>query len=221
MNLRSSSRPVIGGIGHGDGERAALALERQHDALGGHVGRDQLDDLGIDLEAREVHRRHAVLAGEDLGDLELLDQPELHQDVAQPVLGGLLLRERLRELLARDQAFAQQDFAEPIAAGRCGRHDLVVLRAMGVRGNIGRLGPLNLSPTSTDCDPFRSRASSRGPNPGTRASSSTAVNGPCRPDTPRSLPPERAQSRARRPARRRWQIEVERSGRLPAADGCR
>ena len=98
----------IGGIGHGYGERTALPLERKHDALGGHIGRDQLDDLGIDLEAREIDRRHAVLAGEHLGDLELLHKPELHQHVAEPVLGVLLLGQGLRELLARDQAFTEK-----------------------------------------------------------------------------------------------------------------
>ena len=76
----------------------------------------QLEDLGVDLEAREVHRRHPVLPGEDLGDLQLRDQPQLDQDVAQAVLRRLLLRERLSELLAREQAVAQEGFAEPVAA---------------------------------------------------------------------------------------------------------
>ena len=120
--LEVFQQAVIGRIGHGDRERAAFALERKHDALGGHLGGNQLDDLRIDLEPGEIDRRHAILPGQDLGDLQLLDQPELDQDVAQPVLGVLLLGEGLPELLSGDQAFTEQDFAKPIASGRCGRH---------------------------------------------------------------------------------------------------
>ena len=83
--------------------------------LRGHVGGDQLEDLGIDLEPGEVHRRHAVLPGQDLGDLELGHEPELDQDVAQAMLARLLLGHGRRELLAREQTLAQQDVAESIA----------------------------------------------------------------------------------------------------------
>ena len=127
----------IGGIGHGDGEGAPLPLERQHDALGGHFGGHQLDDLRIDLEPGEIDRGHAILAGQDLGDLQLLNKPELHQDVAQPVLAVLLLRQRLRELLARDEAFTEEDFAEPITTGCCRRHVSEVSEGKGFRDIIG------------------------------------------------------------------------------------
>jgi hypothetical protein len=120
-------QPQVAGIGHGDGEGAALTLERQHHALGGHVRRDQLQDLRVHLEPRQVHRRHPVLAGEHLGDLQLRHQRQLDQDVAQAMLGSLLLHERLRELLARQHPIAEENFAEPVAAARCcGRHDPVV-----------------------------------------------------------------------------------------------
>ena len=36
----------VGRVGHGDGERPALALERQHDVLGRHVGGTSLRILG-------------------------------------------------------------------------------------------------------------------------------------------------------------------------------
>ena len=158
----------VGGIGHGDGQRAAFPLEREDHALGGHVGGDQLDDLGIDLEPGEVDRRHAILAGEHLGDLELLDKPELHQHVAEPVLAVLLLRKRLRELLARDQAFAEEDFAEPITTGCCRRHDLVGLEGR-VSGVISAGGAGNLSRTSAGNHRFlEAGQTAAGPKPGTR-----------------------------------------------------
>ena len=60
----------VAGVGHGDGEGAAFPLKGKHHALAGHVGGNQLEDLGVYLEARQVHRRHAVLPGEDLGDFQ-------------------------------------------------------------------------------------------------------------------------------------------------------
>ena len=140
--LEVFQQAVIGGIGHGDGQRAAFALERKHDALGGHLGRNQLDDLRIHLEPGEIDRRHAILPGQDLGDLQLLNQPELHQDVAQPVLGVLLLREGLPELLSGNQAFTEQDFTEPIASGSCGRHWVPRYPRKGFRDIIGRPVPM-------------------------------------------------------------------------------
>jgi hypothetical protein len=117
----------IGGIGHGDREGASLALERQDDALRGHVGRHQLEDPRIHLEAGEIHGRHPVLPGQHLGDLQLGDHAELRQDVAQAMLGGLLLGFRRDELFARDESLAQQHLTELFAviAGSCGRHGLV------------------------------------------------------------------------------------------------
>ena len=110
----------------------ALALERQHHALGRHVGGHQLEDLGIDVEARQIDRRHAVLTGEDLGDVELGHQTQLDDHVAEALLGGLLLRKCLGELLAREQPVAQESFAEPVAAARrCGRHESCEVRSWG------------------------------------------------------------------------------------------
>jgi len=121
--LEVLEQAIVARIGHGDGEGAALALERQHHPFGSHIRRHQLQDLRVHLEPRQVHRRHPVLAGQDLGDLQFRHEPELHQDEAQAMLGGLLLRERLSELLARENAIAQEDFAEPVAPAGCrGRH---------------------------------------------------------------------------------------------------
>ena len=121
MNLRSSSSAEVGRVGHRDGERAALALEREDQVLGRQVGGDQLEDPGVDLEAGEVHRRHAVLPRQDLGELDLGDEAELDQDVAQPVLARLLLGQGLRELLPREETLAQQDLAESITVVAAGR----------------------------------------------------------------------------------------------------
>ena len=124
--LEIFQQAVVGRIGHGDGEGTALPLERKNHRLGRQVGRHQLDDLGIDFEAGKIHRRHAILPGQELGDLQLGHQPQLDQDVAKPMLARLLLDEGLRQLLPRDQPLAEQDLTEPVGATcGCGRHDRV------------------------------------------------------------------------------------------------
>ncbi len=117
--------PGIGRIRHRHRERAALPLQRQHDVLQREVRRNQPDDLDVDFEARQVHRRHAILPREDLGDLEFLDQSQLHQDVAQTVAGRFLLGQGRRELVTGDQPLANQNVTQPVApTGRCSRHRL-------------------------------------------------------------------------------------------------
>ena len=109
---------MFGRVGHGDGQRAALALEREDDVLRGDVAGDQLEDPGIDLEPREVHRRHAVLPGQHLGDLDFGDDARLDHHVAQAQATRLGFGGRRRELLASQQTFLQKEVADGIAAYR-------------------------------------------------------------------------------------------------------
>src|SRR4029078_8711069 len=44
-----------------------------------HVGGDDLDHRLVDIDAVEGHRRHAEVLGEEVGELLLGDEPELHQ----------------------------------------------------------------------------------------------------------------------------------------------
>jgi hypothetical protein len=60
---------------------------------------DQLDDLRVDLEILEVDRRDAVLLAEEVGELVLLDRPDLDQRRADAGAVLLLLLLRLAELL--------------------------------------------------------------------------------------------------------------------------
>ena len=76
-----------------------------------HVGRHQLHDLLIDLEAGQIHRRHPELAGQHLGDLDLPHEAHLHQHVAEAHARPALLRQRLIELFLRDQTLADEQVA--------------------------------------------------------------------------------------------------------------
>jgi len=64
MNLMSSIAVTLLGSRNGDREGSPLPLQGQDRVLGGDVGGDQLEDLGIHLKARQVDCRHAVLAGQ-------------------------------------------------------------------------------------------------------------------------------------------------------------
>ena len=61
-------------VRHGDRERRAGARERQDLVLPRRLGRDDLDDRGVDLEVVEVDRGHAVLPREQARDLLVLDE---------------------------------------------------------------------------------------------------------------------------------------------------
>ena len=104
-------------IGHRDGERASVPLEREDEMLHREVGRDELGDARIDLEPRQIHRRHLVLPGEDLRELGLLNEAELDEVVADARSALLLLLERLVELLARDELLADEEIAEAFGGG--------------------------------------------------------------------------------------------------------
>ena len=94
MNLRSSRTPRFARVGHRDGERAAVALERKDEVLRRELGRDELDDPRIDLEPRQVDGRHAMLPRDELRELGLLDEAELHEVVAEARAALLLLLQR-------------------------------------------------------------------------------------------------------------------------------
>jgi hypothetical protein len=104
-------------VDDGHGERAPLALEREHRVLHRQLGGDELEHARVDLEARQVDGGQAVLPGERLGELDLGDEAELDQTVAQAPAGLLLLREGARELLARDEPLADEELAQALAVG--------------------------------------------------------------------------------------------------------
>src|SRR5881394_1470137 len=99
-------------IGNGDRQGSSLPLQGEDRVLGGDVGGEELDDLGVDLEPRQVDGRHPVLPGQHLADLGFLDKAKFYQGIAQAHPGVLLLQEGLPELLQSDETFPNQDLAE-------------------------------------------------------------------------------------------------------------
>ncbi len=65
----------------------------------------------IDLELREVDRRHAVLLAQQRRDLVVLDDAQLDEVVAELPPVGLLMVQGLLELVWRDAFLLQQELA--------------------------------------------------------------------------------------------------------------
>ncbi len=108
----------VRGIRHRHGQGAPFALERQDHVLHGDLAGDQLDHRCFDLEPGQVDRGHAVLPRQHLRDLGFLNEPELHETVAEPHPRIALLAERFVELLPCDQPLPNEEVAQPDRACR-------------------------------------------------------------------------------------------------------
>ena len=111
-------------IGHRDRERASFALEREHQVALRQLGGDQLRDARIDLEVREVDGGHPELAREHARELDLVDEAELHEVVADAHAAGFLFLKRPVHCLARDEPLAHEEITETFTRG----YELLVRR---------------------------------------------------------------------------------------------
>ena len=102
----------VGRVGHRDRQRRAGARERNDLVLLRGVGRNELDDGGVDFEFGERDRRNAVLAAEEGGHLLVLDETHLDQIQAElpPVLA--LVVQRLLELFSRDALLLEKQLSD-------------------------------------------------------------------------------------------------------------
>jgi len=67
-----------------------------------------------DLEVREVDGGHAELPGQHACELDFIDVAELHEVVAHPHSGGLLLLERAIQRLARDEPLSHEEITDAL-----------------------------------------------------------------------------------------------------------
>ncbi len=81
------------------------------------LGRDQLGNARIDLEVREVDSGHPVLPREHARELDLVDEAELHEVVADAHAGGFLFLKRAVQLLARDQPLTHEEITDALTRG--------------------------------------------------------------------------------------------------------
>src|SRR4029079_16667794 len=94
-------------VRHGDGEGAAITLERKHAVLDRKLTGNELGDPRIDLELRQVDGGHFVLAREHPGEVGFLNVTELDQVIANARAVVSLLLKSLVELILGDQPFSK------------------------------------------------------------------------------------------------------------------
>jgi hypothetical protein len=112
----------VGRIRHRDRERAPDPPERQDEMLLRDLGRDQLQDLRVDVELVEVDRGNPVLPGQHPGELLLGHEAEVDEGVSDPVAGRFGFGEPFLELRFRNESFADEEISEPDFLGDLGCH---------------------------------------------------------------------------------------------------
>jgi hypothetical protein len=116
-------------VAHGEDERGAGAVDRNALVLLGHFLGHELHHLHVDVEFLQIDGGNAVLLGEEVRELALLDEAELRQVVTDSAASLLLLILRLLQLLKGDEVFADKKLAKS-SSHRC----------LPLRGSVGR-GP--------------------------------------------------------------------------------
>ena len=107
----------VGGVAHGERQRIALELDGQDLVFAGDLLRDELEDVGVDVQLGERDRLDPVLAGQEGDQVLFGDEAELDEDATELVVGALLLLQGARELLVVDQSLADEEIAETPADG--------------------------------------------------------------------------------------------------------
>ena len=107
-------REDVRGVGGGEDQRGAGAVDRNHGVLERHLLRDQLDDVAVDLELGEFDRRQAVLLRDEVGELGLLEVAELGDLMAQASAVGARLVARALQLLRRQHVLTDEQLADPL-----------------------------------------------------------------------------------------------------------
>ena len=112
--------PHHGRVGNGHRELAPFPLERQDGVLGREFGRNELEEAGVDFKARQVDRRHAILARQHANDFSLGYEPHLHHGQPKTLPGRLrLLLQRFRQVFLGQQPFTDEEIAKSVGGTWC------------------------------------------------------------------------------------------------------
>jgi hypothetical protein len=104
-------------VGHRDDQRRARPPHRDHLVLLAGLARHQLEHRLLDLDLAEVDRRQAVLPGDELRQILVLDVAEPRQRRAEPLARPLGFFLRLLQLLEREHLLAHQQLSDPAHCG--------------------------------------------------------------------------------------------------------
>ena len=113
-NLMSSSAKMLRRVGGRQDQRRAGPVHRDHGVLDRDLLGDQLDHGGLDLELVEIDRGHAVLLGDEVGELVLVQEAELGDLRAEPAALGAGLLARLAQLLRAEEVLLDEKLPDPL-----------------------------------------------------------------------------------------------------------
>src|SRR5581483_1437609 len=119
----------VGGIDHGNRERCAHAAQGKNLITLGGLIRYELDHGSIDLEVRKIDCGHAILSREEIGDILIAEEVELHQGAAQATVLFLLNFDRLLKLFWGDDLLFNEKVAQSL------RHTPISVRQKQNPGN--------------------------------------------------------------------------------------
>ena len=107
-------RKNVGRVGGRQDQRRAGPVHGDHGVLDRDLLRDQLDHRRLDLELVEIDRGHAVLLGDEVGELVLVEEAELGDLRAEPsaLRAGLLTR--LAQLLRAEEILLDEKLPDPL-----------------------------------------------------------------------------------------------------------
>ena len=107
-------REDVGGIGGRQDQRRARPVDGDHGVLDRDLLGDQLDHGGLDLELVEIDRGHAVLLGDEIGELVLVQEAELGDLRAEPTALRAGLLARLAQLLRAEEVLLDEKLPDPL-----------------------------------------------------------------------------------------------------------
>jgi len=111
--------PHVRGVGHGNREGPPHLPKGDDPMPHGHLLGDETENLLLDLDLLQIHRRDPELLGQGPSQLVLGDEPQLHQGIPDARLRLAGFPERLLKLLFGNEAFPDEEVAETILDDVC------------------------------------------------------------------------------------------------------
>ncbi len=112
LTAQALEHELVGRVANRDHELAVLVEERKRDLAPGIVLVERLERLGLDIAHGDVDEREALLPGQHLAEISLVEPAALEQHLAEALAGAHALLERVLELRLAEEPCAEDQRAE-------------------------------------------------------------------------------------------------------------
>ena len=120
MLTQRGDRLVVEDVGDRQVQRRVVDRDRHDAQVAGQRLGDERERLRVRVVLGEVDERQLELLGEDRDELRLVDDPRVHEDVAEAAAGALLLLERLAHLFVGGDPAGDEQVADAGGVARLG-----------------------------------------------------------------------------------------------------